>query len=442
MTLKRINRVAIGKLSGSPAWDQVEKFLAADMVGGAYTDLEITDASAMEHTSPQIQITGQRGDGETPAGAAGNRDASPSLGFYLRGLDLSGGAAHGVNASTAVPQYNILVEQAAGGAVRNIQGEDVIAGSTRWVLQFGAGRVAAVGYAIGDALGWVNGAGKMEVMPVVAVNAVADTVTVAGDSGTATGGFSAAPAATDDIYGMRTYSVDQTAGERPHVTVHGQLAQSGVDRFFLGCLGSMAFADAEGLLMATWAAQAQDWQADQELVAPPAFGAFTAPNLGPVSTRGARVLICEDKSWGVDGAGVFTMADVSVATAITASMDLAVDIQARTAATGNNGRQGFVAVEDGCSAEVRLYHDGTTANLLAAGSQTFGDGALLQFMGTQEVSLLMQFGDQPGNTVVLEIPAYQANATLGDEGGLATIDLSGRGFRPEYGSATARVHLL
>ena len=79
---------------------------------------------------------------------------------------------------------------------------------------------------------------------------------------------------------------------------------------------------------------------------------------------------------------------------------------------------------------------------MAGSSQTFGDGALLEFMGEQTTSLLMQFGDQPGNTVVLEIACYQANAVLGEEGGLATIDLTGRGFRPAYSTATAKVHLL
>jgi len=446
MTLKRINRVAIGKIAGTPAWDQVEKYLAADMVGG-YIDLETTSASTMEHTRPQIAITGQRGDGETPASVSGNKDAAPSLAFYVRGLDLSGGAANGVNASAAAPQYDMLLEQAAGGTTRNIQGEDVIGGSTRWVLQFGAGAVLANGYAIGDVLGWVNASGKMECVPVVAINVGADQVTLAGDSAAnMTGGFSDAPAAADDIYGMRTYPVDQTAGERAHITVHGQLADSGIDRFFQGCLGSVSFADADGLLVATWAAQAQTWTADQNLVAPvPTFGAFVSPALGPVSTRGARVLICADNSWGVDSAGVFAPAastGVAVATSISGSFDLAVDVQPRTAATGVNGRQGFVAVQNGCSSDVRVYHDGSTAALLAAGSQTFGDDAALSFMDEQVVSLLLQFGDQPGNTVVLEVPAYQANAVIGEEGGLATIDLSGRGFRPDFGSATARVHLL
>ena len=50
--------------------------------------------------------------------------------------------------------------------------------------------------------------------------------------------------------------------------------------------------------------------------------------------------------------------------------------------------------------------------------------------------------DQPGNIVVVEIPAYQADVSAGDEGGLATIDMTGRGFRPAFGTATARVHLL
>ena len=442
MTLKRINRVSIGKISGSPAWDNVEAYLAASMVGGAYTDLETTNATTADHTRTSIEISGQRADGQTPGSVSGNKDAAPSLAFYLRGLDLSGGAANGVDASTAAPQYDMLLEQGAGGTTRNIAGEDVIAGSTRWVLQFGGGRVAAVGYAVGDVVGWVNAAGKMECLPIVDVAGGADQITVAGDSGTATGGFSAVPAAADDIYGMRTYPVDQTAGERPHITVHGQLAQSGVQRFFQGCLGSASFADADGLLVATWAAQAQTWTAQQNAAGAPAFGAFTAPNLGPVSTRGARVLICEDTAWGVNGAGVFTAADVAVATAISSSFDLGVDVQPRTAATGTNGRQGFVAVSNGCNAELRLYHDGTTAALLAGGSQTFGDDALLSFMNNQEVSLLLQFGDQPGNTVVFELPNFQANTVLGEEGGLATLDLTGRAFRPTYGTATARIHLL
>ena len=446
MTLKRINRVRIGKINGSPAWDQVEKYLDADMVPPGYNDLEMTSASAMEHTREAIQITGQRGDGETPAGVSGNKDASPSLAFYMRGLDLSGGAANTVNASTAAPQYDMLLEQATGGTKRNIQGEDVIVGSTRWVLQFGVGRVAVVGYAIGDVLGWVNAAGKMECVPVVAIDAVADTVTLAGDSAAnMTGGFSAAPASGDDIYGMRTYPIDQTAGERSHITVHGRLADSGIDRFFQGCMGSVAFSDADGLLLATWGAQAQTWTAAQNLAGAPTFGAFVAPSLGPVSTRGARVLICADNSWGVDGAGSFTpgaATGVAVATAISASFDTATDIQPRTAATGTNGRQGFVAVQNNCSTEMRLYHDGTTNALLAGGSQTFGDGAALSFQNEQVFSVLMQFGDQPGNTVVIEIPGAQCNTTVGEEGGLATLEMSGRGFRPEYGTATARIHLL
>ena len=446
MTLKRINRVAIGKINGSPAWDQVEKYAAADMVGGVYTDLEIASASTMEHTRPQIAITGQRGDGETPASVSGNKDAAPSLAFYVRGLDMALGAFAGINASAATPQYDMLLEQSAGGTTRNLLGEDVIAGSTQWVLQFGAGRVAIVGYAIGDVLGWVNLSGKMECLPVVKVDAGLDQVTVAGDgAATMTGGFSSAPAITDDIYGMRTYPIDQTAGERSHITVHGQLADTGIERLFQGCLGSVSFADADGLLMATWAAQAQTWTAQQNAAGAPVFGAFVPPNLGPVSTRGARVLVCADSSWGVDSAGVFTPATstaVAVATAITGGFDMAVDIQPRAAATGVNGRQGFVAVQSGCTSDVRVYHDGTTAALLAGGSQTFGDGAALSFMDTQVISLLLQFGDQPGATIVLEIPAYQANATVGEEGGLATIDLSGKGFRPDYGTATARIHLL
>jgi len=449
MTLKRINRVQIGKIAtpaGQTAWDASESYAAADMVGAAYTDLETTSATSMEYSREQISITGQRGDGESPAGVSGNKDAAPSLAFYMRGLDLSGGAAHGVNASTAAPQYDMLLEQATGGTVRNLQGEDVIVGSSRWMLQFAGGAVLANGYAIGDCLGWVNSAGKMETAIVVAVNVGADQVTLAGDSAVnMTGGFSAAPTAGDDIYGMRTYPIDQTAGERNHITVHGRLADSGIDRLFQGCLGSVSFSDADGLLLATWAAQAQTWTADQNAAGSPAFGAFTAPNLGPVSTRGARVLICADNSWGVDGAGAYTSSaatGVAVATAISASFDTATDIQPRTAATGTNGRQGFVAVQNNCTTELRLYHDGTTAALLAGGSQTFGDGAALSFQDNQVFSLLMQFGDQPGNTVVIAIDGCQCNATIGEEGGLATIDLSGRGFRPEYGTATARIHLL
>ena len=442
MTLKRINRVAIGKLSGTPVFDQVENFTAASMVGAAYIDLETTNATTVEHSSPQIEVSGQRGDGQSSPCVQGNRDAAPSLAFYVRGLDLSGGAADGVDASTAAPQYDMLLEQSTGGTVRNIAGEDTSGVSTRWVLQFGGGRVAAVGYAVGDVVGWVNAAGKMECLPIVDVAGGADQITVAGHAVNGTGGFSAAPATTDDIYGMRTYPVDQTAGARAHVAVHAQLAQSGVERFILGCLGNVSFADADGLLVATWVAQAQDWKTPAELTGEPVFGSFTAPNLGPVSTRGARVLICADKSWGVSSAGVFTASDIAVATAITASMDLGTEIQPRTAATGNNGRQGFVAVQNTCNADLRLYHDGTTANLLAASSQTFGDGALIEFMSTQTTSILMQFGNTPGNTIVLEIPCYQANAVLGEEGGLATIDLTGRGFRPEYGSATAKIHLL
>tara|TARA_Y100001938_G_C8101772_1_gene442427 strand:+ start:19795 stop:21123 length:1329 start_codon:yes stop_codon:yes gene_type:complete len=442
MTLKRINRVRIGKLAGTPVFDKVENFANADMVGTAYKDLEITDATTVELTSPQIEITGQRGDGQTPPGVDGYRDGAPSLAFYMRGLDLSGGAAHGVDAATAVPQYDMLLEQATGGTVRNIAGEDVVGGSTEWILQFGGGRVAAVGYQVGDMVGWVNASGKMECLPVVEIGPGADQITVAGHIANGTGGFSAAPQAGDDIYGMRSYPVDQTAGARPHIAVHAQLAQSGVERFVLGCMGSISFSDADGLLVATWAAQAQDWKTPAEITGEPTFSAFVAPNLGPVSTRGARVIICADKNWGVDGAGAHSNTDVAIATAISGSMDLATDIQPRTAATGNNGRQGFVAVQNTCNADLRLYHDGTTANLLAGASQTFGDGALLQFMGDQTTSIMMQFGDQPGNTVVLEIPCYQANAVLGEEGGLATIDLTGRGFRPEYGTATATVHLL
>lgn len=449
MTLKRINRVQIGKIdavAGSTAWDLSEAYLAADMVGNTYTDLEITSGTTMEFTREQIAITGQRGDGETPAGVSGNKDASPALAFYMRGLDLSGGAANTVNASTAAPQYDMLIEQATGGTVRNIQGEDVIAGSTRWVLQFGAGRVTAVGYAIGDVVGWVNTAGKMETAPIVAVDTAGDTVTVAGDSAAnMTGGFSTAPQNGDDIYGMRTYPIDQTAGERAHITVHGRLADAGIDRLFQGCMGSVAFSDADGLLLATYSAQAQTWTADQNAAGAPTFGTFTAPNLGPVSTRGARVLICVDDSWGVDGSGNFTPSastGVAVATAISAGFDTATDVQPRTAATGTNGRQGFVAVQNNCTTEMRLYHDGTTAELLASGSQTFGDGAALSFQNNQVFAVLMQFGDTPGNTVVIEIPAAQCNTTIGEEGGLATLEMSGRGFRPTHGTATARIHLL
>ena len=440
MTLKRINRVKIGKLSGTPVFDQVENFTAASMVGSAYTNLEMTDESSVELTSPQIEITGQRGDGQASPGVQGNRDGAPSLAFYMRGLDLSGGAATGINANTAAPQYDMLLEQSTGGSIRNTIGADADAASTRWVINFAGGVVAGMGVAVGDMLGWVNAAGKMEVLPIVAVGAT--TITVAGHAVNGTGGFSAAPQTNDDMYGMRSYAVDQTAGARAHIAVHVQLAQSGVERFVLGCMGSVGFADADGLLVATWAGQAQDWKTPAELTGEPTFGAFVAPNLGPVSTRGARVMICASNNWGVDAAGSFSNTDVAVATAISGSLDLATDIQPRTAATGENGRQGFVAVQNECSADLRLYHDGTTANLLAGSSQTFGDGALLEFMGEQTTSILMQFGDTPGNTVVLEIPCYQANAVLGEEGGLATIDLTGRGFRPTYGSATAKVYLF
>ena len=434
MSLKRINRVNISKLTGSPAWDHVEDF------AGTYVNLETTDASTVDLSSPQIEITGQRGDGQPSPGVDGNRDGTPSLAFYMRGLDLVGGAATGVSAVTAVPQYDMLLEQSTGGTIRNTEGADAAAASTQWVINFAGGAVAGMGVAVGDMLGWVNSNSKMEVMPIVAIGAT--TIQVAGHAGNGTGGFSAAPGTGDDMYGMRTYAVDQTAGERSHVTVHAQLAQSGVERFVLGCMGSVGFSDADGLLLATWAAQAQDWKSPAEMTGEPSFGAFVPPNLGPVSTRGARVIICASKDWGVDSAGSYSSTDVAVATAITGSLDLATDIQPRTAATGTNGRQGFVAVQNACNAELRVYHDGTTADLLAGSSQTFGDGALLQFMGDQTTSIMMQFGDQPGNTVVLEIPCYQANAVLGDEGGLATIDLTGRGFRPAYSTATAKVHLL
>lgn len=437
MTLKRINRVRIGKQTGSPAWDQVENFTSPPVT---YVDLEMTNASTVELTSPQIEITGQRADGNTPSGVQGNRDGAPSLNFYLRGLDLSGGAGNGVDAVTAAPQYDMLLEQATGGTVRNTEGGLVDVGSTRWVVNFPAGVVAAMGVQVGDVIGWTNAANKLEVLPVVAIGAT--SVTVAGHAVNGTGGFSAAPQQNDVVYGMRSYPVDQTAGERTHVAVHAQLAQSGMERFVLGCMGSVSFADTDGLLTATWAGQAQDWKSPAELTGEPTFSAFVPPNLGPVSTRGARVLICANNDWGVDAAGAFSNTDVAVATAISSSMDLATDIQPRTAATGTNGRQGFVCVENACNAELRLYHDGTTANLLAGGSQTFGDGALLQFMGEQTVSLLMQFGDEPGNVVVLEIPCYQANTVAGEEGGLATLDLTGRGFRPTYATATAKVHLL
>lgn len=442
MTLNRINRVQIAKPTpAASAWDNVEKYQSADMVGGSYSDLEVTAATTLEHSRPQIETSGQRGDGEMPARVVGNKDAAPSLAFYMRGLDLPGGAGAGVDAATASPQYHLLLEQAAGGAVRNIEGEAVIAGSTRWVLQFGAGQVAAVGYAAGDVVGWVNASGKLECLPVVIADAATDTITVAGDSVGGTGGFSAAPADTDVIYGMRTYSVDQTAGEREHLAINAQMADGAMTRIFQGCLGSLALADDNGLLTGTWAGQAQNWEAAQNLAGAPAFGVFTAPVVGPVSTRGARVLIADGDSWGLSPVG-YTQTAVAVATAIAAGFDLGVDVQPRTAATGTNGRQGFVAVEAACSSELRLYHDGTTADLLAGGSQTFGDGAALELMDGTVVSLLMQFGDQPGATVVVEIPAYQADVSAGDEGGLATIDLSGRGFRPAFGSATARIHLL
>ena len=437
MSLKRINRIRIGKQAGTPAWDQVENFASPPVT---YVDLEMTNGSTVELTSPQIEISGQRGDGNTPAGVQGNRDGAPSIEFYVRGLDLSGGAATGVNAGTAAPQYDMLLEQSTGGTIRNTIGADAAAASTRWVINFAGGVVAGMGVQVGDVLGWVNSSGEMEVLPIVEIGAT--TIRVAGHAANGTGGFSAAPATNDDMYGMRTYAVDQTAGERSHVAMHAQLAQSGVERFVLGCMGSVSFADSDGLLAATWAAQAQDWKTPAEITGEPTFTAFVPPNLGPVSTRGARVMICPSSDWGVDAAGNYTQTDVAKATAISASMDVGTDIQPRTAATGTNGRQGFVCVENACNADIRLYHDGTTANLLAGSSQTFGDGALLEFMGEQTVSLFIQYGTTPGNVVCLEIPCYQANTVLGEEGGLATLDLTGRGYRPIFASATAKVHLL
>ena len=102
--LARINRVAIAGQTGSPVWDQVETYS-----GITYQDLEMTADSSLEATQPRIETTGQRGDGEMPLAAEGNRDASISLAFYMRGLDLSGGAANAVSASTASPQYNTIL---------------------------------------------------------------------------------------------------------------------------------------------------------------------------------------------------------------------------------------------------------------------------------------------------------------------------------------------
>ena len=123
MTLKRINRVAIGKIARTPVWDYVEDYQPAAPQNVVYVDLEVTDASAMEFSRPQIALTGRRGDGQDSPSVSGNKDASPSLAFYLRGLDLAGGAADGVNASTAAPQYDMLLEQSTGGTIRNIQGD-------------------------------------------------------------------------------------------------------------------------------------------------------------------------------------------------------------------------------------------------------------------------------------------------------------------------------
>lgn len=424
--LARINRVAIAGQTGSPVWDQVETYS-----GITYQDLEMTADSSLEATQPRIETTGQRGDGELPLAAEGNRDAAISLAFYMRGLDLSGGAANAVSASTASPQYNTILEQITGGSVSNNTGDTALVGSTRWVINVNN----AANFSVGNFAGWVNAAGEMEAMPIVDTDNVANTITLAGD-GAATGGFSAAPAAADVIYASRTYTLSQQAGERLPLAIHAALADGNADRFFLGCFGSLAFSDAGGLLLGTYTAQAHDWKAQSELVGPPAFGAFTGPVLGPVSTRGTRAIVCGSNSWGVTS-GTHTPSAVAIPTAISGELDVAVDVQPRTAQTGTNGRQGFVAVNNGCSMGLRLYHDGATAGLLG-----FGDASLLSLQEGANLAVARQYGTAAGNVVVTEVPNFQGDAVIGEEAGLATIDLTGRGYRPSNGTATIRIHLL
>ena len=429
--LARINRVAIAGQTGSPVWDQVETYS-----GITYQDLEMTADSSLEATQPRIETTGQRGDGELPLAAEGNRDAAISLAFYMRGLDLSGGAASTVSASTAAPQYNTILEQITGGSVSNNTGDTALVGSTRWVVNVNN----AANFSVGNFAGWVNGAGVLEAMPIVATDNGANTITLAGD-GAATGGFSAAPAAGNVIYASRTYTLSQQAGERLPLAVHAALADGNADRFFLGCFGSLAFSDAGGLLLGTYTAQAHDWKSQSELAAgpgpaPPAFGAFAGPNLGPVSTRGTRAIVCGSNSWGVTS-GTHTPSAVAIPTAISGELDVAVDVQPRTAQTGTNGRQGFVAVDNGCSMGLRLYHDGATAGLL-----NFGDASLLSLQEGANLAVARQYGTAAGNVVVTEVPNFQGDAVIGEEAGLATIDLTGRGYRPSNGTATIRIHLL
>ena len=429
MTLHRINRIAIAPQPGAPAWAQVDTF-----AGLTWTDLEVTEGTALELQQPRIATTGQRGDGETSLGAAGNRDAAPSLTFYPRGIDLAAGAGNGINTSTGAPAASALIAQACGGSVTDNVGNQVSGVSTRWLI-------AAAGHAftVGTVVGWVNPAGKLEVLPVVEVNAGVD-FTVAGD-GVALGGFSSAPIAGNDLFAARTFEVDQQAGERGHVAVHALLANGASERFALGCLGSVSFSDADGLLAGTWAAQAHDWRAASELAGPPAFAAFSGPVTGPVSTRDNRVILSTSDSWGVSSVG-HTPASVAVAEAISGDLDLALDVQPRAAVNGVNGRQGFAAVENACSMTLRLYHDGSANAFFAGGSETFGDGALLQLSQGQGLSVGRQYGSTPGNVVFVEILNFQGDATQADEGGLSTIDIAGRGYRPAFGGATARVHLL
>lgn len=427
--LSRINRVAIAGQTGSPVWDQVETYS-----GIAYQDLEMTSDSSMEASQPRIETTGQRGDGELPLAAEGNRDASISLNFYLRGLDLTGGAGNAVSASTATPQYDTILQQVTGGAVSNNTGDVVAVGATtRWLIFVSN----AANFSVGNFAGWVNAAGEMEAMPIVATDNVANTITLAGD-GAATGGFSAIPAVGNVIYASRTYSMSQQAGERLPLAIHAALADGNADRFFLGCFGSLSFSDAGGLLAGAYTAQAHDWKATSELLAPapPAFGVFAAPTLGPVSTRGTRAIISSADSWGV-AAGVHTPSAVTIPTVISGELDVAVDMQARTAQTGTNGRQGFVAVDNGCAMPIRLYHDGATATFLG-----FGDASLLSLQEGANLAVARQYGTAAGNIVVTEIPNYQGDAVIGEEAGLATIDLTGRGYRPSNGTATIRIHLL
>ena len=427
--LSRINRVSIAPQTGTPAWDQVENYAAPALT---YVDLEMTADSTMTADQPRIATTGQRGDGETPLAAEGNRDAASSLAVYLRGLDLAGGAGNGISTATAAPQYDAILQQTTGGTVTNTTGDLAQVGSTRWVV----GVVNAAHFAVGNFAGWVNPAFEMEAMPIVDLDLVANTITIAGEAVGATGGFSAAPAAGNVIYASRTYKLSQQAGERTPLAIHADLADGNAERFFLGCFGSLGFSDADGLLLGSFTAQAHDWKAASELVGPPAFGAFVGPTLGPVSTRGGRAIISSANSWGVT-AGTHVASPVAIPTVISGELDVAVDIQPRTAQSGTNGRQGFVAVDNGCAMPLRLYHDGVTAGLLG-----FGDASLLSLQEGASLAVARQYGTTPGNVVCAEVPSYQGDAVLGEEAGLATIDLTGRGYRPSNLNATIRIHLL